>query len=98
MANFVLWISEARLAILKVKAFVLTFERNNGVTQLHACCLAAEIVLNFRTSVKVWKELLTSRLKDWSVLLHILKAHLSFTFTSTSSVENHFTYENFILD
>lgn len=64
MVNSVLSISESCLTILKVKACVLTFERNNRVMQLRAYCLVPDSVLNFRTSVKVWKELLTSHLKD----------------------------------
>lgn len=92
MVNSVLWIPETCLAILKVKAFVFTFEWNNRVMQLHAYCLAAEAILTFRTIVKVWEELHTTRLKDWFVLLHILKSCFSFTFTSTPSVENHFKY------
>lgn len=98
MVESVLQISETCLAILKVKAFVLTFEWNNRVMQLCAYCLAAESILNFRTSVKVWKELHTSHLKDWFVILQILKIDFSFIFSSTLSVENHFKYENFILD
>lgn len=52
MVNSVPWISESCFAILKVKAFVLTSEKNNRVMQLHAFCLAHESVLNIKPSVK----------------------------------------------